>query len=220
MMFLTAIVSLAMVGYCTCSPVSSCNDANQCFSWWDACLGQHFCGNLSAFQEYQIASSSKLLPCLFPIPSDLAPSPGDCVFVPDPVSNESGECQFVNPCAATPTSCYGAQYQCTAVDSSYEPPQCFINPFGSAPPPTQPCAPVNGSCEFFPDYCIKWPGFCNHGYECGTAVDHFKHFTGPQPLCYVPPGSLPPAPSGECIYQSGECVWSGKFTRFAPALKL
>ena len=214
-MLLTTIVSFALLGYySTCSgQAASSPDDNQCYSWWDSCLGQNFCGNLSVFQEYN-QTGQFALSCIEPIPLGLAPSPGECVFVPDPLSSESAGCQFVNPCAATLTSCSDTQYQCTAVnESGVDPPQCVGAK--SPPPPTQPCAPGNnGSCEFFQGYCSSWPGHCNSGYQCGTTVDLFKFITGPQPDCSVPSGAVPPVQPGECIYQLGECIWSGKLTQF------
>ena len=200
---LRTIVSLALLGYCAYTARASFNDT-ECLSWWNSCYGQYFCGNTSAYEEYQNFLAVSF--CLFYVPVSLAPSPGDCVFVPD--SKGSGACQFVNPCVSTVVDCSNTlQYQCNASNSSIEPStECAGNP--SPPPPAEPCSPDNGSCAFFPDYCVKWRGHCDSGYQCGTAVDHYKFLNGPQPLCAS--WTAVPPPPGECVYQEGECVWSSK----------
>lgn len=189
------------------SDISTRNDAQiRCESWWNECQGEFECTKPLHFQGTTMSGG-----CLYRIPQSLSRAPGECVFVANPHDNSSGsgECKFVNPCVARLQSCSTSEYECVAINSTKSIPNCSSIAI-SPPPPDRPCVSVNGSCTFSAHQCVKWRGFCNAGYKCGTAVDQFKFAHGPQPMCAPPPpGSLPPLPPGECIFQNGHCVWSG-----------
>ena len=175
----------------------------RCESWWNDCEGEYVCRNALQFRGTTSGGG-----CLYRIPETLSRPPGECVLVTNPHDNSSGECKFVNPCVARRRSCSSGEHECVPISSTASALNCSSVAI-SPPPPKRPCALVNGSCAFTAHRCVKWRGFCNAGYQCGTEVEHYKFTQGPQPMCAPPiPGSTPPLPPGECIYQNGHCVWS------------
>ena len=87
--------------------------------------------------------------------------------------------------------------------------------YPTPPSPSSICVPVDGvSCDWY-NPCRKWQGWCNGEYQCGTEADYAQFLNGPQPLCVSPqPNTTEPVPPGECVYQEGQCVWSGVCVNF------
>ena len=89
---------------------------------------------------------------------------------------------------------------------------CFIP--SPLPPPDTICVPVNDSCEWR-NPCRMWQGWCGGQYRCESVAQYATFINGPVPGC-IPPSPdaniTEPVPAGECVYQDGECEWSGKIS--------
>ena len=84
--------------------------------------------------------------------------------------------------------------------------------FPASPPPTPNaiCIPVNDTCEWH-NPCRTWQNWCGGEYRCGSEAQYAAFINGPQPICAFPPfNATSRVPAGECVYQDGQCVWSGK----------
>ena len=84
--------------------------------------------------------------------------------------------------------------------------------FPTSPPPTPNaiCIPVNDTCEWY-NPCRVWQNWCGGEYRCGSEAEFAIFLNGPQPICAFPPiNATQPVPPGECVYQDGQCGWSGK----------
>ena len=79
-----------------------------------------------------------------------------------------------------------------------------------APPsPDSICIPVNDTCQWH-NPCRVWQNWCGGDYICGSEAQYAAFIHGPQPICLPPPeNATEPVPEGECVYQSGQCEWSG-----------
>ena len=197
--FTKMFVIVVVFSLFTASSSNSGNDG--CLDWYDNCDGTHTCGTPDEYQGFLDTQDTF---CFYNIPEYLSPVSGVCM-------NTTNGCQFVNPCVTWNKGCNGLDYQCTSQDKYDE--YLLTNeadciPYAKVPPPDKQCILINDTCQWY-SACMKWPGHCNTGYICGDEVDYYKFPHGPQPLCAIYPYP-PPPPSGECIYQQGNCTWSGE----------
>ena len=138
-------------------------------------------------------------PAVYPLTT--APPPGECLMV-------NGACQFTNAsleCATWLNSCQG--YQCGSM-SEWQ--GAAPDTMCQYPLPDELCLPINNTCQWY-NPCRSWRGFCQSGYNCGTADQYYQFLFGPQPPCPLPPsGWVPPDPPGECAMRNGQCDWYSK----------
>jgi hypothetical protein len=171
--------------------------ASACVTRYDDCSGVYLCLSESQNASYSVNSS-----CPISIPKSLVPPPDQCVLTPD-------GCVFVNPCIAWNFTCVPASYNCTSktVYQKYIMNHTGCIPYQPLPLPKQQCLQYSGgTCQWYNGCIVWWNGCANVGYHCGTLIDQYK-LNQTSPMCPSNPVGLP---VGECIYQNGSCVWSGK----------
>lgn len=140
--------------------------------------------------------------------STATPPPGVCT------ADNYTSCSF-SPEALTCVSWLGScdfQYSCTTEEeylasSNTTDFPCF---FPSSPPtPAATCVPMNNSCQWYSP-CYMWQEWCLGEYRCGNVEEYSRFLSGPQPICAPINSSEPtPIPPGLCLYQDGQCEWSG-----------
>lgn len=134
--------------------------------------------------------------------------------------SSNGSCSFVPgapTCVSWLQDCnYG--YSCTTEEefsSATADEENFCSfPAAHPPSPDSICIPVNDTCEWY-NPCRTWQSWCGGDYVCDSESQYAAFINGPQPLCIPPPeNATEPVPAGECVYQDGHCVWSGKLVIF------
>ena len=145
------------------------------------------------------------------------PSVANTTATPSPEAActlDNDTCAFVEgapTCVSWLRDC-NIEYSCTS-EAEYTPvPEDDENicSFPALPPPTPNtiCIPVNDTCEWH-NPCRVWQNWCGSEYKCGSEAQYAAFIHGPQPLCAYPNPNMP-GPVGECVYQDGQCEWSGK----------
>ena len=179
-------------------------------SWLSNCSGTYLCTSL--FEYYAYTSPQFLCP---PMANSTATAPTEvCSAV------NGSSCSYMTEVPPTCVSWFptcGYEYSCatmaeytTAVstNSTNATTNCLF-PVTNYPPPIGTCVPMNGSCGWHVP-CYMWRQHCSSDYVCGTVDQYAAFYYGPQPICIGNSTENVPAP-GVCLYQNGQCKWSGRF---------
>lgn len=138
----------------------------------------------------------------------VAPPTASCSIA----NNSCGFMEDAALCVSWLPSC-SYQYICTTADEmmvATENSTDICNTVYMSPPtPASVCTPINNTCEWR-NPCRAWLSSCGERYVCGDETQYASFLYGPHPICAnLPPNATLPVPAGECIYQDGQCEWSG-----------
>ena len=129
--------------------------------------------------------------------------PGKCGIV-------NGRCSFSRTQPFCVQSCRFFNYQCTTVDELLAGPLERTCPSQFPASSTDVCIPENGGCAFR-NPCVTYRLHCFGPYRCGSLADYARFLTSSIPPCaFSPFFRIPLLQPGECLYQDGQCRWSGK----------
>lgn len=110
------------------------------------------------------------------------------------------------------------QYSCTTADEMMEATADSTDTcngvYMSPPTPASVCTPINNTCEWR-NPCRAWQSSCGERYVCGDEAQYAGFLYGPHPICANIPNATLPVPAGECIYQDGQCEWSGTLVYYS-----
>lgn len=116
------------------------------------------------------------------------------------------------PCRAYRSPCGTQEYVCTT-EEQYQRSQIYGSPCPvsavTAPPPTEDCELVNGSCQFTNSSlsCRTWLPSCEFQYRCGSEENYTSYLEDSDGrVCNFVGGPVPP-PSNTCIPINGSCQW-------------
>ena len=170
--------------------------------------------------DYRCSSQNEHFSSQFGLPQGCPILPGSTPGPPPdtPCILANNTCAFVEEaptCVSWLRGC-NIEYSCTteedfsaAVTESNDTAVCSF-PASRPPTPNAICIPVNDTCEWY-NPCRVWQNSCGVEYRCGSEAEFAMFLNGPQPICAFPPiNATQPVPPGECVYQDGQCGWSGK----------
>lgn len=134
-------------------------------------------------------------------------------------SNENcGFMEDVPTCVSWLPNC-SYQYSCTTADEMLAATENSTTNCNAAyftpPTPASVCTPIDNTCQWR-NPCRVWQSSCGDQYICGNEAQYASFVYGPHPICAHPsPNATQPVPAGECIYQDGQCEWSGMYVYYS-----
>lgn len=135
------------------------------------------------------------------------------VVFPGVCAKVDGRCRFSHTQPSCVQSCRFFNHQCTTLGQFFaDPVKPSENCLQQFPKSSDVCIPEDGGCAMR-DPCVLYSDHCGGDYVCGSLADYGLFLTLAVPPCARPPRDfqqLPrPPPPGECVYQDGQCEWSG-----------